>query len=166
MDKTQFLDAVESELNGLESLKDEYPIEHFKDDTEGMTVANIARLQKQLSGLLERAGQIKTHLQKCYDFVRYSRIPEIMDIEDLESVRIEGVGRLYLTSDYNVSTRAGRKQEAMEWLIENGFGDIVQETVNASTLKAIIKKEVIAKGKEVPEDLFNVAPFTRSQITK
>jgi hypothetical protein len=136
-------------LNGLESLKDEYPIEHFKDDTEGMTVANIARLQKQLSGLLERAGQIKTHLQKCYDFVRYSRIPEIMDIEDLESVRIEGVGRLYLTSDYNVSTRAGRKQ-----------------TVNASTLKAIIKKEVIAKGKEVPEDLFNVAPFTRSQITK
>ena len=166
MKKNYFLESVEGGLNTLKDLVEDFSVDEFKDQTEGMEVAEAARIQNRLREVLEKADQIKTHIQKIYDFMRYTRMPEVMDTHDIESVRIEGIGRVYLLSDYNVSTKAGQKQAAVEWLIENGFGDIVQETVNASTLKAVIKKEVIAKGKEVPEDLFNVSPFTRSQITK
>ena len=137
----------------------------FRDSTEDMTVAEVASLQKTLKEVTEDAGAIKTELQKAYDFVRYVRVPAIMEREDLESVKIEGIGRMYLLSDYNMSIRKEQKEKAVEWLIENGLGDIVQETVNASTLKATLK-EVIANGTEIPEDLFNVSPFTRAQITK
>ena len=166
MKKNYFLESVEEGLNTLKGLAEDFSVDEFKDQTEGMEIAEAARIQNRLRGVLGKADQIKTHIQKIYDFMRYTRMPEVMDTHDIESVRIEGIGRVYLLSDYNVSTKAGQKQAAMEWLIENGFGDIVQETVNASTLKAVIKKEVIAKGKEVPEELFNVSPFTRSQITK
>lgn len=166
MKKGIFLELVERNLSAVESLAEDFGVDEFKNQTEGMGIAKAARVQNQLRNVLEKADQIKTHIQKIYDFMRYTRVPEIMDAHDMESVRIEGVGRVYLLSDVNVSTKVGMKELAIDWLIENGFGDIVQETVNSSTLKAVIKKEVIAKGKEVPEEFFNVSPFTRAQITK
>jgi len=137
----------------------------LRDTTEDMTIAEVASLQKTLKEITDDAGEIKTELQKTYDFIRYVRVPAIMEREDVESVKIEGVGRMYLLSDYNMSIKKGQKEPAIEWLIENGLGDIVQETVNASTLKAALKG-VIKNGVEIPEDMFNISPFTRAQITK
>ena len=164
----EFMQTVEVKLDTLQKFieVEEAEGDSFKDGTAALTLTEAANLQKRLKNLLEITGGVKTKLQEMYDFMRYTRLPDIMDQNDIESMKIEGVGAVYLTSDMNVSTRAGKKEEAIDWLVQNGFGDIVQETVNASTLKAVIKKEVINKGQEPPEDIFNVSPFTRSQITK
>lgn len=44
-----------------------------------------------------------------------------------------------------------------EWLARNGLGDLIQDTVNASSLKAAIKKKQ-KDGVIVPTELFNVTP--------
>lgn len=140
--------------------------EKFRDDTKLMSVVEIVKIQKELGDIVSCAEEVKTAVQKLYDFTRYTRVPEIMEENEVESLQVEGVGKVYLTSDMNVSVKSGMKEDAMDWLVENGFGDIISETVNSSTLKAVIKKEVIGKGKEAPENLFNINPFTRSAIRK
>lgn len=161
------LDDIMEQLVGVNSLLSrEIENSKFKDETKKYSVTDIARLQKQLGDVLEISSSTKTELQKMYDFIRYTRVPEIMENNDIESISIDGVGRVYLLSDVNVSVKAGQKEGVIEWLIMQGLGDIVQETVNGSTLKATIKREMTKGGTVIPENLFNVSPFTRAQIVK
>jgi hypothetical protein len=58
-----------------------------------------------------------------------------------------------------------KKAEFFDWLRDNGRGDLLQENINPSTLKATVKG-LVKNGEEIPEDLLNVSPFTRASITK
>ena len=136
-----------------------------KDILSGKGVVDIARVQKVVNEAVETADRLKKELQKCYDFIRYAAAPEAMDKAGVESIRVEGVGTVYLTSDYNISIVKDQKEVAHDWLIENGHEDVIIETVNAGTLKSIVKKHMAA-GEEPPEGVFNINPFTRAQIKK
>ena len=57
----------------------------------------------------------------------------------------------YLSSRLFASPQAGRKDAMISALKEEGFGDIVQETVNANTLSAFVKEQMSQNGDEVPE---------------
>ena len=98
-----------------------------------------------------------------YDVLRLESIPNKMDEEGVERVSYEGIGRVGLTADMYVSV--ADKPGLHEWLEDNGFGDLIQPVVNASTLKAFIKGRM-KDGKEVPAEYVNVTPFTRASITK
>jgi len=100
-----------------------------------------------------------------FDYLRLAAVPNKMDEEGIPNITIEGVGRVGLTSDAYVSIKAGKKEEAWQWLSDNGHSDLITETVNPSSLKAAVK-QMISKAEEVPEDLFNVTPFTRASITR
>ncbi len=136
-----------------------------KDILSQKSVVDIAKIQYAVSEALEAADRLKKELQKCFDFIRYVATPEAMDEAEIENIRVEGVGTVYLTSDYNVSIVKDQKEAAHDWLTENGHEDAIIETVNSSTLKSIIKKH-LAAGDELPEGVFNVNPFTRAQIKK
>lgn len=136
-----------------------------KDILSQKSVVDIAKIQYAVNEALEAADRLKKELQKCFDFVRYVATPEAMDKAEIENVRVEGVGTVYLTSDYNISIVKDQKEVAYDWLTENGHEDVIIETVNSSTLKSIIKKH-LAVGDELPEGVFNVNPFTRAQIKK
>ena len=62
----------------------------------------------------------------------------------------------YLSSRLFASPQAGRKDAMISALKEEGFGDIVQETVNANTLSAFVKEQMSQNGDEVPEWLASV----------
>ena len=57
----------------------------------------------------------------------------------------------YLKSRLFASPSAGRKDEMMQALKENGFGSLVTETVNANTLASFIKEQREITGEEIPE---------------
>jgi len=166
MEKEDFWDIFEKRADDLINTTNFEVMETRKNETEQAGLQQIVKLQAKVGGVLDKLAEIKTCIQKYYDFLRYVRTPEVMEKLGVESARIENLGLVYLLSDYNISMKADSRPEAMAWLVQNGFGDILQESVNPSTLKAVLKKEVLAKGKEVPEHLFNVSPFTRSQIKK
>ena len=56
----------------------------------------------------------------------------------------------YLKSRLFASPAAGRKDEMMQALKENGYGSLVVETVNANTLASFIKEQREMTGEDIP----------------
>lgn len=104
-------------------------------------------------------------VNKELDTIRTKKIPELMESMELRNVTIEGIGRVQLAADIYASTREGKKDAAMQWLRDLGYDNMIQETYNSSSLKALLRR-MLAEGIDVPDDIFNVTPFTRASIVK
>ena len=60
-----------------------------------------------------------------------------------EVQRFDRNGQLfYLSSKMYASPRAGVKEELYGWLKENGYADMVKETVHAQTLNSFVKEQL------------------------
>jgi hypothetical protein len=116
---------------------------------------------KNKDAMAEEMKVINAH----YDVLRLEVIPERMDSEGIENLRVEGIGRVSLTGDMFVGVKPGAREELYEWLKANRLGDLIQATVNASTLKSFVKRR-IKDGNPYPTELLNVTPITRASITK
>ncbi len=62
----------------------------------------------------------------------------------------------YLSSRLFASPQAGRKDALISALKEEGYGDIVQETVNANTLASFVKEQKSQNKDTIPEWLEQV----------
>ena len=62
----------------------------------------------------------------------------------------------YLNSRLFASPAAGRKEDMMQALKDNGYGDLVVETVNAGTLSSFCKEQMAANEVELPDWLSDV----------
>ena len=62
----------------------------------------------------------------------------------------------YLNSRLFASPAAGRKEDMMQALKDNGYGDLVVETVNAGTLSSFCKEQMAANEDELPDWLSDV----------
>lgn len=146
---------------------------HYATAHEGKKLVELAERMKELNELKDYIENMLLYANAEYDIIRINLIPKAMEAENLESpVTVAGVGRITLTGDMFVSIGNAEpeegvdyKQEFYNWLHQNGMGDLIQETVNASTLKAWVKKR-ITEGAPYPSDLLKVTPFTRASITK
>jgi hypothetical protein len=136
--------------------------DELKDGLEGIGAIEAAQLQGMFAEMHEHADRIKAAIGKMYDWVRMGIVPEAMDAEGLELMKIEGLGRVSLTSDINLKVLD--KDKSFEWLEEIGSGDLIAPTVNASSLKALIRRRM-RDNEEIPEDVYTVTPFTRASIT-
>lgn len=111
-------------------------------------------LEEQLSGI-----------NKSLDIIRTKDIPELMESLGLKNATFDGIGRVQLAADLYASTREGKREAAMQWLRDCGYDDMIIETYNASSLKALFRRQ-IAAGAEIPDDIFNVHPFIRASVVK
>lgn len=128
----------------------------------------IKELAVRMHELNQRKDDIKSLLagiNKELDAIRFSALPDAMDSEGIARVAIKGVGTVSLYPDVRASIRASTREEAWNWLKENGFSDLLMTTVNSSTLKAWAKEQ-LNEGVEIPDDLFSIAPYTYAKITK
>jgi hypothetical protein len=133
-----------------------------------MTIETLRTLcvsMKDLQTDKEKAEDLLKSINEQLDELRLKKIPEMMEQLDLRTATFEGLGRVQLASDLYASTRAGQKEAAMQWLRDCGYDNMVQESVNASSLKALFRR-MIEGGAEIPEDIFKVSPFTRASIVK
>lgn len=121
----------------------------------------MQKLQEAKDNLEEELAGVN----KALDNLRMRRIPDMMAELDLRNATFEGLGRVQLATDLYASTREGRKADAIQWLSDAGYGGMITETYNASSLKALFRR-MIAEGAEIPDDIFNVNPFVRASIVK
>lgn len=101
-------------------------LQEQKKDLEAQTkalAAEIAELDEQLSDAMTEA-----------ELDRFSR----------------NGSTFYLKSRLFASPAAGRKDEMMRALKDNGYGTLVVETVNANTLASFIKEQREATGEDIP----------------
>lgn len=123
--------------------------------------ARMQVLQEQKDALEADLSAVNKEL----DIIRTKKIPELMESMELRNVTIEGIGRVQLAADIYASTREGKKDAAMQWLRDLGYDNMIQETYNPSSLKALLRR-MLAEGVDIPDDIFNVTPFTRASIVK
>jgi hypothetical protein len=140
----------------LEELENLYKVSGAMDLIIGMD--NL----RQIKDKLEMA--LKT-VNKEYDYIRINRLPEQMDEESIDGIRVDGIGRVSLTGDMYVSCSADNREWLKEFLTDIGKGSLITSTVNSSSLKAVVK-DMMKKGEEIPEGMLNITPFTRASITK
>lgn len=128
-------------------------------------LSKYAARMKELGGKYDALKEQEKAVNAEYDELRLRLIPELMSEMNIRTVTYEGIGRIQLAADVYATIPTDHKQAAYNWLADNGFGDLVQPTVNASTLKAWCKEQ-LKGGTDLPEDLFRVTPFTRASIVK
>ena len=139
--------------------------EEFEEMCAGMGLVDMVGLMKRLKEEKERLEKELAEVNARYDYLRYNAVPQMMESHGINTVTMEGIGRVSLSHGVFASICREKKEEAYQYLRDIGRGDIITRTVNAQTLATVIK-QMIQNGEEVPEDLFNVTPYTRASITK
>lgn len=130
---------------------------------EQSKLVELVELQLRLRELHEEIDAAKSDVGKTFDWMRVNVVPEACERDGVSTSNFPGIGRLSLQSDVNVKVLD--KSAEYLWLETIGEADAITETVNASTLKAIIRRRLKA-GEEIPDNVFQVQPFTRAAITK
>lgn len=118
----------------------------------------IYRFKENLSSL------VKSPVEKAYDTLRFTVIPEFMDEEGTTSMTYEGIGRVNVIDD--ISLKTNDKEGLKEWLREVDLDDLIQETVNAQTLSAALRKRLKDNKSMPPSEVVTVTPIARAQITR
>ena len=139
--------------------------EPIKVDYDSMTIPHLADCLKSMKRQLDEAAEAKTYIQKKYDYLSIEVIPDRMDEEDIKSLTIKGLGRMQLKSDIRCNVLAANKEAVQNWLTDNGHASMINPTINSGTFKAFIK-ERMKDGKDWPEDLVNVSPYSRASVVK
>lgn len=139
-------------------------------DEQGNYKANITTLElmrefKAAKDFKEACDLLSKEAGRLYDYLRLAAVPERFEEDGIQNMKVEGVGRVQLAGDLYAGIIKGNEEAAFEWLGDNGRGDVVKQTVNSSSLKAILKK-MIEKGEEIPAEMFKAEPFTRASIVK
>lgn len=147
--------------NPIELRKKEFR-SRYKTNTD---LIKLAKVMKAVQDTKERLEEELKMVNAEFDVLRLEIIPSAMENKGLENFTVEGLGRVGLTSDMYVKVASGAQPKLFAWLRKRKLGDLIQETVNSSTLKAFVKGR-IETGKDIPKDLVKVTPFTRASITK
>ena len=138
--------------------------------TDTLTNQNpIIAAAKQLKTVKEKIDELKaqtTELQKDYDRLRFHVLPDLIVDSGLETpLRVADVGTLSLTDDVRAAIVPENKDDALTWLDDQGYGDLVKPTIASASLKSLIKDR-LEKGEALPQELFKVDVFTRAALRK
>lgn len=142
-----------------EAVEDDAPVTGDMNTLREMCV-EMKALQAKALDLKAQAAEVRIPL----DNLRLKKIPEMMAALDVKTATFTGVGRVQTAPDLYCSTAKGRKDDAMTWLRDCGYEDMIKESYNATSMKALMRR-LITDGVETP-DFMNITPFIRASIVK
>lgn len=143
---------LEAELPGM--LKPERP------------ASELAHLYGAVRDMLDlSAGALKS-LGEASGLLSNELVPKCFERENLTSFTTKDGYRVTVSTNYRVSIKGDKKEQAYAWLQDNDLGELITQTVNASTLSAAGRKLIEEQNKELPEELFNAAFMPSTSLTK
>jgi hypothetical protein len=148
-----------AEILPYEAVEEEGPISGDLNTLRELC-AEMKVLQLKALDIKAQAAEVKIPL----DHLRLKKIPDMMQALDVKTATFQGIGRVQTASDLYCSTAKGRKAEAMTWLRDCGYEEMISESYNASSMKALMRR-LIMDGTDTPE-FMNITPFVRASIVK
>lgn len=124
----------------------------------------LSRHFRDLRGVNETIKECRKALDEMEDLLSVRDIPDLFRNLQIRHMTIEGIGRVGVS--YRFSCSLLDKPRGHEWLKDNGHGDIIQPTVNSSTLSAFAKNMIEVEGKDLPDDIFKTSSSPYTSITK
>lgn len=163
--------------NAIEYLRryNEYLETLVRNEKKTLTPMTALKLMDQVFRHKEIVSDmIKSPIEKLYDILRFTVVPEVFADNEITTLTLEGIGRCNIMDDIGVTMvgdtkdeKEVHKQAFYQWLRENELEDIITQTVNAQTLAAFVRRQLQSKdGLKLPYDHIKVNPVTRAQITR
>jgi len=132
------------------------------------TFLNLKRMKEELDALIKP-------ITEQLEYVKGVALPEAYEAEGVTSMKVDGM-TVYKSENVRASINKDAKDDAYQWLRDNGWPDLIQETVNASSLASVARgimsptkerdpetgeERIIGAGKngdifDMPDSLFNV----------
>ena len=110
----------------------------FEEDAEALKVkdtdleglAALARRAKELAAEIEDLESVAKERSEQYRKLTEESIPEAMAGLGMKSFKLADGSSIEVKPFYSASISAARKAEAFQWLRDNGFDDIIKNTVS------------------------------------
>jgi chromosome segregation ATPase len=117
----------------------------------------IFELADRLKAAKDRKKELDAQLKETNAEIMEldTALSDLMAEQEVDKFSRNG-NTFYLHSRLFASPAAGRKDELMQALKDNGYGSIVVETVNANTLASFVKEQKAMNGDEIPDWLDEV----------
>ena len=128
---------------------------------------DIVELANKLRGLKDLKEAQEADLKDtnmAIEAITKVLLPQKMDEQGIQNVKIDGVGRISLRGEVYASILAENRELAYDWLRNTGRASLITNTVNPSTLKACAK-EWLKNGEEIPE-FIKITPATVATLTR
>lgn len=131
---------------------------------------NMYELAEQLKQLREEKKDAEQRVKDINAEIDKTEYALVQLMAETETQNFTRAGTMFsLTTKTRASAMAGRKDELYSALKENGFGELVYETVNANSLSAFVKEQIAENQDTVPEwlsGLVNVYEQTSVSVRK
>lgn len=117
-----------------------------------MQTQNMYELAEQLKQLREKKKAAEQQLKDIHAEIAQTEYQLSVQMAETETQNFTRAGTMFsLTTKTRASAMAGWKDELYAALKENGYGDLVYETVNANSLSAFVKEQIAENQDTVPE---------------
>lgn len=117
-----------------------------------MQTQNMYELAERLKQLREKKKAAEQQLKDVRAEIVQTEYQLSMQMAETETQNFTRAGTMFsLTTKTRASAVAGRREELYAALKENGYGDLVYETVNANSLSAFVKEQIAENQDTVPE---------------
>jgi len=117
-------------------------------------------LANKLRDLRVQKKNLEAKVKELNDQIEHTEQTLVGEMVNMELQNFSRAGQMfYLSTKIYASAVADRKPELFSWLKANGYGDMVQEQVNAQTLAAWVREQLGEDQEELPEgvrELVNV----------
>lgn len=163
--------------NAIEYLRryNEYLEKLARNEDKKLTPMAALRLMDAVFQHKEKiSDHVKSPLEKIYDILRFTVVPDVFSDNEITTLTLEGIGRCNVLDDIAVIIAGDNKEEKeqhkaafYQWLVANELEDLITQTVNAQTLAAFVRRQLQSKdGKKLPMEHLKINPVTRAQITR
>lgn len=117
-----------------------------------MQTQNMYELAERLKQLREKKKAAEQQLKDVHAEIEKTEYQLSMQMAETETQNFTRAGTMFtLTTKIRASAVAGRKEELYVALKENGYNDLVYETVNANSLSAFVKEQISENQDTIPD---------------
>jgi len=140
-------------------------VKHIKENGPTQSASLCAEHYRMLREMHDEIDAVKKEAYHAMEHYTMSVLPELFEDECVTTLNLASGYRVTVKHTMRASVKADAKGHAFQWLIDNDLGDLVTETVNASSLSATARM-LNEEGRELPTDFFNVATLPQVSLTK
>ena len=117
-----------------------------------MQTQNMYELAEHLKQLREEKKNAEQWLKEINAEIDKTEYALVQLMAETETQNFTRAGTMFsLTTKTRASAMVGRKEELYMALKENGYGDMVYETVNANSLSAFVKEQISENQDTIPD---------------
>ena len=132
---------------------------------KSLKTSEVLRGYYEYSELHEQVDKTRKRVNAALEGISRNTIPGIFEDEGISTTTLKDIGRRFTVST-RMSCSMADPDAAKEWLRTNGHGALITETVNASTLAAFAKSQIVEQGKDLPPNLFKLSNMRYTSVTR